>query len=206
MNSSEATKSQKILKAIYELDKKSKEGEKITKEKMIIQAWKMFPSEFSMKGYPQYPNADISKYITALFRENFLKGGFYGYKITEKGKEFIEGKNKKIQRDKVVSEKIRIPREIGFEINRILKSKVFGYFVGGGRDFLESDLFDFLGTSARSFKDSNQSNFLSRYNLLVKEAIPFCKKNEDASGKTKEIVNLWETLKDKFPDILKNEK
>ena len=42
------------------------------------------------------------------------------------------------------------------------------------KDFLETDLFEFLGTSARSFKDNNQSNFLSRYNLVVKEVIPFC--------------------------------
>jgi len=84
------TKSLKILRAIYELDENKKEIDKITKEIMVVKAWEMFPSDFSMKGYPQYPNADISKYITALFRTNFLKGGFHNYKITEKGKNLIE--------------------------------------------------------------------------------------------------------------------
>ena len=196
------TKSLKILRAIYELDKNKKEKDKITKEMMIIKAWKMFPSEFSMKGYPEYPNADISKYITALFRANLLRGGFHSYRITEKGKKFIEEEKLKKQTKKS-SDKTKIPRYIEFEINRILNSKVFEYFSSGKREFLETDLFEFLGTSARSFKDSNQSNFLSRYNLVVKEVVPFCQKNKNLDEKLDKIVKLWDSLQNKFSNLLK---
>ena len=88
------TRAEKILQVIYELEKKRKKGEKISKEIMVIKAWEMFPSDFSMKGYPQYPNADFSKYLTSLFRRNLLKGGFFDYKITEKGKEYVENRLK----------------------------------------------------------------------------------------------------------------
>jgi hypothetical protein len=196
------TKSLKILRSIYELDKNKKERDKITKEMMVVKSWKMFPSDFSMKGYPQYPNADISKYITALFRTNFLKGGFHNYKITEKGKKFIEEEKIKKQPKKSI-DKTKIPRYIEFEINRILASKVFEYFSGGKEDFLETDLFEFLGTSARSFKDNNQSNFLSRYNLVAKEVIPFCQKNKNLDSRLEGIVNLWKSLQNKFSSLLK---
>lgn len=204
MTSSNATKSYKILKAIYELEKDKKSIGKITKETMVIKAWKMFPSEFSIKGYPQYPNADISKYITALFRKNLLRGGFYNYKITEKGKKFIEEEKEKPKKQtKNLSNTNKTPRYIELEINRILKSKVFEYFSTGKKDFLEIDLFEFLGTSARSFKDSNQSNFLAKYNLIVKEVIPFCQKNSSSNMSIEKIVELWNLLQSKFSNILK---
>jgi|SRR3989344_7595260 len=196
------TKSLKILRAIYELGKNKKEKDKITKEMMVVKAWKMFPSDFSMKGYPQYPNADISKYITSLFRANLLKGGFHNYRITEKGIKFIEEEKLKKQ-PKKSSDKNKIPRHIEFEINRILTSKVFEYFSSEKKDFLETDLFEFLGTSARSFKDSNQSNFLSRYNLVVKEVIPFCQKNKDLDNRLNKIIELWNSLQNKFSNLLK---
>lgn len=196
------TKSLKILRAIYQLDKNKEERDKITKEMMIVKAWKMFPSDFSMKGYPQYPNADISKYITALFRANLLKGGFHNYRITEKGIKFVEEEKLKKQPKKSL-DKTKLPRYIEFEINRILTSKVFEYFSNDKKDFLETDLFEFLGTSARSFKDSNQSNFLSRYNLVVKEVIPFCQKNKNLDNRLNKIIELWNSLQNKFLNLLK---
>jgi len=198
------SKSEKILIAINELEKTRKKGGKITKEMMVVKAWKMFPSEFSMQGYPQYPNADISKYVTKLFKENLLKGGFYDYRITEKGKKYVEKiTSKRNEKIKPIKTSISIPRYIKSEIIRITNTKVFKYFINGERNFLESDLFEFLGTSARSLKDSNKSPFLARYNLIIKEVIPFCQKNQQGDREAKKIVELWELLSDKFRHILK---
>lgn len=204
MKPTDASKSEKILRAIYELEKNKKSKRKITKEIVVIKAWKMFPSDFSMQGYLQYPNADISKYITSLFRKNLLKGGFHNYQITEKGKRFIEERQIKLngkQKNKTNIKKT--PRYIKLEITRILNSRVFTYFLRGEKGFLENDLFDFLGTSARSFKDSNRSNFLSQYNLMIKEVIPFCKENLELNGKMEKIVELWYLLENELGDILK---
>src|SRR3989344_6764154 len=149
MTTSELSTSDKILLAIYELDKNKLNIKKITKEEMVIKVWKMFPSDFCIKGYPQYPNADISKYITKLFKENLLKGSFFNYILTSKGEEYAESiiSDTKNDKKKIV---ISGSREIETEIKRIKNSKVFHLFLNGECDFLESDLFDFLGTSARS--------------------------------------------------------
>src|SRR3989338_4073204 len=142
MTTSELSTSDKILLAIYELDKNKLNIKKITKEEMVIKVWKMFPSDFCIKGYPQYPNADISKYVTKLFKENLLKGSFYNYIITPKGIEYakaISSGTKNKPAVKVLSSS----REIEVEINRIKNSKIFKLFLKGERDFLESDFFDF---------------------------------------------------------------
>lgn len=198
------SKSEKILIAINELEKTRKAGSKITKEMMVVKAWKMFPSEFSMQGYPQYPNADISKYVTKLFKENLLRGGFYDYKITEKGRKYVERiTSKRKEKIKPIKASIDVPRYIKSEIIRITNTKMFKYFTEGERNFLESDLFEFLGTSARSFKDSNKSPFLARYNLIIKEVIPFCQRNQQKDKEAKKIVELWKLLSDEFIYILK---
>lgn len=193
--------SDKILLAIYTLNKKHAESGKITKEEMVVKVWEMFPEDFCIKGYPQYPNADISKYITRLFKENLLKGSFFNYVITSKGKEYAESIMPDTKNDK---KKIVISgsREIEAEIKRIKNSKIFHLFLNGESNFLESDLFDFLGTSARSLLDSNKTIFISKYNLIMKEVIPFCGKIKKRDPEAEKIILLSDILIQKFRDIL----
>jgi hypothetical protein len=200
MANSESNMSNKILLAISELEKTRKLGEKITKEEMVVKVWKMFPNEFCLRGYPQYPNADISKYVTKLFKENLLRGSFYNYIITEKGKEYVRSI---LSKGSVKSSKsISIPRQIESEISRIRNSKTFQLYLKGESEFIESDLFDFLGTSSRSFGDSNRTAFISRYNLISKEVIPFCEKNKNKQIDAEKIILLWNLLITKFKDLL----
>lgn len=200
MVDSEANMSDKILLAIYELEKKRKTGGKITKEEMVVKVWKMFPNDFSIRGYPQYPNADISKYVTKLFKENLLKGSFYNYTITEKGKEYAKAL---LAQGPIKSkEAISIPRQIESEISRIKNSKTFRLYSQGESNFIESDLFDFLGTSSRSFGDSNKTAFISKFNLISKEVIPFCEKNKNKELEAEKVISLWNILLYKFKDLL----
>lgn len=201
MANSKTNMSDKILLAIYELEKKRKPGQKITKEQMVVKVWKMFPNDFCIKGYPQYPNADISKYVTQLFKENLLNGSFYNYSISEKGKKYAEiiQSYGQIKSKEIIS----VPRQIESEISRIKSSKIFQLYSHGNRDFIESDLFDFLGTSSRSFGDSNKTGFISRFNLISKEVIPFCEKSKNNEQETEKIIDLWKMLLSKFKDLLK---
>lgn len=200
----EDIKVNKVLISVYELEKKRKLGTKITREMIIVKTWQMFPSDFSLRGYPEHPAGDLARrLLTNLKRDNFVIGGVNNYKITEKGKKFIEEKNIRLRKETIESNIKEAPRYIESEITRILNSKVFSYFLNGEKDFLENDLFEFLGTSARSLKDPNKSDFLSRYNLIAKEIIPFCKENVNLNKNFIKIGELWEKLEDKFGSILK---
>lgn len=200
MADSEANMSDKILLAIYELEKKRKTGEKITKEEMVIKVWKMFPNDFCIRGHPEYPNADIAKYVTKLFKENLLKGSFYNYTITEKGRRYA--KNLLSKGPIKSKQSISVPRDVEAEISRIKSSKVFQLYTQREFDFIESDLFDFLGTSSRSFGDSNKTAFISKFNLISKEVVPFCDRNKDKEPDAVKIVSLWKMLLTKFKDLL----
>ncbi len=197
----ELSASDKILLAISELNKKRVGGEKITKEDMVVKVWEMFPEDFCIKGHPQYPNADISKYVTKLFKENLLKGSFYNYILTLKGEEYAESirsGNKPGKKEMVLS----ASRQIESEIRRIKDSKIFQLFLNGEKDFLESDLFEFLGTSSRSLNGPNRTAFTAKYNFVVKEVIPFCESIKHKDQETGEIAALSKILILKFTDIL----
>jgi len=201
MKTNTLNKSEKILIAIYELDKEKKD--KITVEDVAVKLWKIWPSEFCMRGYPKFPNNDIQKHITKPLDNSWVTGGVYGYKLTEKGKTYAEKlkgiKVKKSEREKINEE----PRFIKTEFTRIINSKVFKYYSQDkNMDFLESDLFEFLGTSPRSLSTKDRNIFLTRYNSVVKDVIPFCKKIAKKDEEAKKIVEIWEKLSDKFQDLI----
>jgi len=211
MKSNTLNKSEKILIAIYDLDKEKKN--KITVEDVAVKLWKIWPSEFCMRGYPKYPNNDIQKHITKPLDNNWIVGGVYGYKLTEKGIDYAEKlkgiKVKKSERGKINEE----PRFIKTEFIRIINSKIFKYYSHDKKmDFLESDLFEFLGTSPRSLNTKDRNIFLTRYNSVVKDVIPFCKKISNKDADAKKILEIWERLSSKFKGLInkksrtKNEK
>lgn len=196
-------KSDKILFVIGELSKTRKD--KITVEDVAVKLWQKWPSEFCMRGYSQYPNVDIQKYITKLLDNNIITGGVFNYKITEKGKDYfarlLNLKDHVDQKKGVVS--AEHPRYIRSEINRILNSRAFKYFLENKEpQFLESDFFDFLGTTARSFSTKDRNIFLNHYNTIVKDVLSYCEKTKEKDDYSKKIIELWSILSKQFAYIL----
>ncbi len=200
------TKSEKILIVINELTNIHKKI--ITVEDVAVELWKKYPSEFCMRGYPQYPNVDIQKYITKLLENNYIIGGVSGYKITQKGidhsKSLIDTKNN--NKKDIINTK-EIPRFVEIELDRIIKSKIYKYYSENKSittlSFVESDYFDFLGTSSRSLNTKDKNIFLSRYNAITKDVIPFCEKIRKENKSAENIIELWFMLNDKFGKIIK---
>ena len=199
---SDLSKSNKILAAIFALHKEGKE--RITLEDVAVKLWKLFPTEFCMRGYPQYPNVNITKYITKLFNDSLITGSVSNYKITSKGINFAQNfEGEQNQNEKIIYSNEQ-PRHIEIEILRILNSKVFKYFSKNhDENFVESDFFEFLGTSSRSLTTKDKKIFQTRYNTMVKEVIPFCEKIMKEDKNAAKIVILWKVLSKKFGEIIK---
>ena len=202
--SKELNMGEKVILAIYsieieELDKK------ITKEDVAVSLWKIYPKDFCLRGYPQYPNSDIPKYFTKLLENNLIIGNVHGYKLTEKGKKFAEELNiKSFKENSNHLESKEIPRFLETELKRILTTNVFNAFLENNDvELVESDLFEFLGTSSRSFMTKDNSSFISRYNLIVKDLIMFCNNNLEKNSNYKIIISLWEKLENLFSKLLK---
>ncbi|MDE2217316.1 MAG: hypothetical protein KGJ87_09190 [Planctomycetota bacterium] len=192
------SKRDKILLVISQLEQKRKPGRKITVENLAVALWKKYPSEFSMRGYPQYPNVDIQKNMTKLFTNKLIAGGVHDYSITQKGMDYIKNLKSNGKTLKLPDSSI-IRRDIEAEIKRIFNSKVFNYYMKTPNPkFVESDFFDFIGTSSRSLTSFSKSMFLAKYNTIAKEVIPLCKKNRTQDRRIAMIVDLWEILFKKF--------
>lgn len=201
----ELSKSDKALIVIYELEKHRKGNDKITVEDVAVRLWKKYPTEFSMKGYPQYPNVDIQKYITKLLANHLINGGVFNYTITAKGTEHAKSllSGKVATKAQITSE---IRRDIKIEIERILNSKVFIYYTTTQKPRLvESDLFDFMGTSSRSLMTHNQSIFISKYNTIVKDVIPFCQQQIKNDKRMEMILSLWRRLSEDFKTTIEGQ-
>ncbi len=198
------SKGEKALYGIYLLIKEGKSP--ITVEDLAVKLWKLYPLEFCMKGYPEFPNVDIQKYLTKLKIYNLISGGVTNYKMTSKGVKRVEETLKTSQeKTKKLSETdATISRELKSEIFRILNSKVYKYYITEKNpEFIEIDFFEFLGTSPRSFHDKRNSQFLSKINLIRNDLVKYCELNKDKDNNLKNILNLWKILNDKFGEILK---
>lgn len=198
------SKGERALYGIYLLSK----GEKnpITVEDLAVRLWKLYPLEFCMKGYPEFPNVDIQKYLTKLKVHNLISGGVTNYKITTKGIKRVEEtlKTSQEKRKKLSETDVSISRELRGDILRILNSKVYKYYLTEKNpEFIEIDFFEFLGTSPRSFHDKRNSQFVSKINLIRNDLVKYCELNKDKDKNLKNILELWRILNNKFGEILK---
>lgn len=200
------SKSDKALIAIYELDRAKKPEQRVTVEEVAIKLWKLFPSEFSMRGHREHPNSDIQKYITKLITNNYITGGIYNYIITEKGEERAKILLKIKDEEKPADYPNQPKRYISTEINRIIRSNVFKYFsTTENPKLVNSDIFDFLGTTARSLKTTEKngkSTFEARYNLINNEVIPACRSLINTDSNARLILKIWELLQPQIKKLI----
>lgn len=203
INNKFQSKGEKALYGVYLLIKEGKDP--VTVEDLAVKLWKLYNTEFCMKGYPEFPNVDIQKYLTKLFTDNLIKGGVAGYKITDKGAKLVETLLQTAEgKEHSLSESdASVSRELRNEVTRLLSSKVYKYFLNDKNpDFLELDFFEFLGTSPRSLHDKRNSHYLSKINLIKKDLVDYCIKNKNKDENLKNILALWDVLYPKFGKVL----
>jgi hypothetical protein len=72
-------------------------------------------------------------------------------------------------------------------------------------EFIESDFFDFIGTSSRSLSTNEKHAFSIRYNIITKDVIPFCEKIGSSDIPASKIAELWYELSQKFKNLIDKE-
>lgn len=205
----------KILKTLYKLNESDHTGHKFPIEDITINAWKTYPSEFCIRGYKEYPDIErIRRIVSTVVSKGYAIGNVSGYKITQKGIDYV--KNLELWRNKEkairITDTSEATRLVHEELSRIMSSKVFRDYTsskinGTDLELLESDLFQFLGTSPRSLSSVKEKTqlFLPKYRFMVNELIPFCKINAKTDKSAEMIVELWDTLFKKFGKLVTGE-
>jgi len=205
-NIREFNRSEKILLSLFILSKGT--SKKVRFEDIAVKAFKLFRSDFQLRGYPNHPDTgDIihKPLYSDLKKKGFVLSGGKYFSLTKKGLEY--GKKlrdifKKGNYD-FTEEPDKYTKSMEDEINRILRTSAFNLFTSGKKEeILDIDFHDYLGTTVRTKK----FDFLGRLHN-VKEAVEASKSNNPRLyvilndlnqfllSKFKDVVNFFENMK-----------
>ena len=176
-----SSKASKILVIIYELSKGEKKPIKF--EDIAINAFKKYPNDFHLRGYPQYPDTGDStqRPLYSLKKEGYLTASEKFFTLTEKGleaAEFFIGKVKDKKTEK-------LSRHVLNELRRIHNSDVFKLFSAGEKEkIVDTDFYNYLGISVKSERTVFISR-LSEMEEVIKEI-----SNKKEFGNIKKLHNF----------------
>jgi hypothetical protein len=166
----ELSKAEKLLVAAGRL---AGEGRtQFSAEDLIVQAHREFPNDFSIKGYPDYPNSNavltqiMGKKAPLIVRGWLEKTGAKQYRLTPKGLHDLNQMDS--DGDGTVS--VHIERVLEESLGSLLTSSAYDLFKAGQKDQITFHQFcRFAGLSARD-KWQKVAGKLSSLEHLVQEA------------------------------------
>lgn len=169
-------------------------------ERIAVAAFKRFPADFCMNGYPEYPDTiKVSKRLYTTLKPAGLARSANGkFELTQLG---LEAAKKLVCSSARKSNKL--PRGVSREINRILNCQAFVLFQSGKKDeILDSDLYECLGASVRTPYNELKGRMSS-----VSEALQqFKKSNLKAAPLANSLRELYLFLLNKFSHEIEEHK
>lgn len=177
MSSLNFTRSQKILVSLYQLSKGT--NKQIRFEDIAVSAFKNFPADFQLKGYPQYPDTgDIihKPLYSDLKRNGYVLSGNKYFSLTQKGIRYAQQLLKVGEYGAAANNSyIKLTADQQKELDRLGHSKAVELFLSGKKDeILDIDFYSYLGVTVRT----NKFDFLGRLST-VDEAINATKNKND---------------------------
>ena len=188
-------RNERILLFLYEFGKDRKT--RIQYEDIVAGIFKKYPSEFQLKGYPQYPDSgSIQKRLYDFKREGFVNAQNNVFSLTDRGIDFAERLSKKGKGLPGQTEE-RLSRSEEIEFYRVKNSEGFILFLTGKQESLsDSDFYNYLGVTARTPKNA----FIGRLNTML-ATVKALKKNSNDPLRAK-FVNYHEHMTDKHKGII----
>ena len=190
----------KILIAMRELSGGT--GKSLKYEDIVVKAFTLFPSDFALRGYPQYPDSsDIHKPLYGpLKRGGFVLAANKTFRLTPLG---IERANDlaDAQGESQANAKngIRLPRDQRLEIDRMLQSEAFKLHYNDRPDkILDTDFYGFVGCTVRTSPPDFEGR-LSVTDQVLRAAL-------EAGYPTAEVAKAlsatWQDVQRQFHDLI----
>ena len=169
-------------------------------EDIVVKAFKTFPNEFALRGYPEYPDSsDLHKPLYGpLKRGGLVRSANKTFALTPKGVQAAS---------RLLSEKVdtggangdRLTRDVANELDRMLRSPAFELFLNGApHRILDTDFYAFVGCTVRTPKN----DFLGRItatNDAVRAAHRLRQPNPEAAA---QLAVLWKHLREHFKPLV----
>jgi hypothetical protein len=147
------SKPQKILAVMLDLCKG--EPKALQYEDIVVAAFKHYPEDFQLRGYPQYPDSsDVHKPLYEMKQQGLLRSANKTFELTARGLE-VAAKLMHSENEN----KDRLTKLEESEIKRIVNSAAFSLFQEGKKDsILDTDFYEYLGVTVRT----SRANCLGR--------------------------------------------
>jgi len=146
------SKPQKILAVMFDLCKG--EPTALQYEDIVVAAFKRYPEDFQLRGYPQYPDSsDVHKPLYEMKQQGLLRSANKTFELTARGLEVAS------QLDHSEAEnKDRLTKLEESEINRIVNSAAFKLFQDGRKEaVLDTEFYEYLGVTVRTSRANCRS-------------------------------------------------
>jgi hypothetical protein len=136
---------------LFVVDYLESKGIEVTFDKVVAASFKLFPKKFSLVGFPEYPDAKTVNdciFLHCVKTKGWVSGNAQtGYKITDKGKYFLDEAKKMLEgKIKVTRKYGTIPRRKEFTfINLLKKTEAYKKFSKNKKEEITiSEIFECL--------------------------------------------------------------
>jgi hypothetical protein len=192
---------EKILVAMFRLSKGSTRPLKY--EDIVVKAFEMFPDEFALRGYPQYPDSsDIHKPLYGpLKRQGLIRSANKTFALTARGveiaKRLVDYAGKSLEQ--AVSSGDRMTRDQKTEVDRMLAAAAFRLYTDGQKErILDTDFYAFMGCTVRT----PRNEFLGRLASTDAAIIAAKKLAHPTTEAAGELKAVWEYIQEKFRGLV----
>jgi hypothetical protein len=187
-------RAEKILVAMYHL---AQGTSPLKYEDIVVKAFELFPHEFALRGYSQYPDSsDIHKPLYGpLKRKGLVRSARKIFSLTEKGTELAKHLEAAVPERDVGAPVERLDRGSKRELDRMLGSEAFRFFRNGQPEkILDTDFYRFVGSTVRT----PRNDFLGRVNATADAIRLAGKLGYPAKTVAEELANAWRVLQERF--------
>jgi hypothetical protein len=153
----------------------------VTFDKLTVAAFKLFPKKFSLIGFPEYPDAKTVNdcvFLHCVKTKGWASGNAQsGYKITEKGRYFLDETKKMLEgKIKVVRKYGTVPRRKEFTfVNHLKKTQVYKKYLQNRKEEISySEILEALkmpSHSSREALERNLEKYFSYANKINDESV-----------------------------------
>ena len=150
----ELLKEHKLLLALYRLWREGRK--KVRYEEIVVRAFTDYPSDFQLRGYPEFPDSVVvHKRLYDYRKKGMVTASSNMFSLTNHG--VVEAERLQAIEKGGPSQpkpRHRFERNAEIEVERVKELESFRLFLAGKREeIIDSDLFEYLGVSVRSSKN-----------------------------------------------------
>lgn len=192
---------EKILVAMNRLAKGTSTPLKY--EDIVVAAFEMFPDEFALRGYPQYPDSsDLHKPLYGpLKRSGFVLAANKTFQLTPLGIDEasrLAGSTAPTTNGSAKHGE-RMPRDLQVEADRMIQSEAFR-LVQEGRDekVLDTDLYAFLACTVRT----SPNDFAGRIRVTEQTIAAAVKSKHPSKEAADQLRKAWTRIRDRHAQLI----